>query len=414
MNFSFKNFHIKTFRFVLYVLLVIAVIALVCVLIINSLFVKRNPISADATPSPTVMQITNKVKIQLAGNVVLSNGLLETCFNNGDYDFSDCFSRVEKYIDGDIALFNMEGLIDGYGNQKNYKGAPIYNYPPQLASQLRSIGFNTALTANDQALNLSAQGVRNNIKNLSASSLLPLGTDGQELKPIVKNYNGIVVALLAYTDNLAVPLDETTAKMINKIDLDDIEQSAEKIKNDIKLVRSQGAEIVLVSLHWGKELDLKPLQSQRELAQSILEGGADIIYGTLPQPFQSLTYKSFTADSGDTKNVIVAYSLGNFLFEPTVTSGLAGCESGILNIYIERDSHNNAYISSAECVPLYVYKKESGGTQNVYVLPSREYSQCEQMPDIFASQEDWNDCKAAFSEVENVLKNVNGMEIGLS
>ena len=277
MNFSFKNFHIKTFRFVLYVLLVVAVITLVCVLIINSLFVKRNPVSTDATPSPTNMQITNKVKVQLAGNVVLSNGLLESCFNNGDYDFSDCFSRVEKYIDGDIALFNMEGLIDGYGNQKNYKGAPIYNYPPKLASQLRSIGFNTALTANDQALNLSAQGVRNNIKNLSASSLLPLGTDGRELKPIVKNYNGIVIALLAYTDNLAVPIDETTAKMINKIDLDDIEQSAEKIKNDIKLVRSQGAEIVLVSLHWGKELDLKPLQSQRELAQSILEGGADII-----------------------------------------------------------------------------------------------------------------------------------------
>ena len=117
--------------------------------------------------------------------------------------------------------------------------------------------------------------------------------------------------------------------------------------------------------------------------------------------------------------MIVAYSLGNLLSHPTVTSGQTSQESAVLNIYIERDAAGIAYISSAECIPIYIYAKalSSGGTTYSYsVLPAADYISAESKPDIFANDEDWENCKKAYDNVKKIIDKSaeNGMALGIS
>jgi poly-gamma-glutamate synthesis protein (capsule biosynthesis protein) len=66
------------------------------------------------------------------------------------------------------------------------------------------------------------------------------------------------------------------------------------------------ADIVIVSLHWGYEYELRPDPAQQRLAASMRAAGADIIAGHHPHVVQTVTL----LDGG-----VVAYSLGNFLFD---------------------------------------------------------------------------------------------------
>ena len=149
-----------------------------------------------------------------------------------------------------------------------------------------------------------------------------------------------------------------------------------------------------------------------------IKNGVDIIYGTLSHVFQPVTYKNVVDDFGESKNVIVAYSMGNFLSQPTVTGGQKTQQSAVLNIYIERDTEGKAYISSAECVPIYTYAKalDSAGSAFAYsILPATEYALAEEKPEIFLNESDWTNCKTAYEDMKSIVEtsSANGIPLGL-
>lgn len=417
-----KNYHLRYVRSYLSILLSAAILVFICVYAVI-LFVPQTPsneVRQTPVPTDTPVEVTNRVKIQLAGDIVLNNTLLSSSHDAyGAYDFKDYFSNIKDFIDGDLTVFNLEGNINAYGDGSNFAGAPAFNYPQEIAAAASDAGFNTVITANDQAANFSYAGMKNTLENLTAVGLVPVGTRQEEGTGYLKNYNGIQIGILAYTEGLAQLNSDIPEYAVTRIDTDDVETSAERIRKDIADMKQAGAEIVVLSMHWGKEMVAEPSQNQRRLADELIYSGADIIMGTLSHTLQPITYKSIVTDTGEEKNVIVAYSLGNFLSHPTVTSGQTSQESVILNIYIERDAAGTAYISSAECVPIYIYAKalSSGGTTYSYsVLPAAAYISAESKPEIFASDEDWENCKKAYDNIKKIIDKSaeNGMALGIS
>jgi poly-gamma-glutamate synthesis protein (capsule biosynthesis protein) len=67
-----------------------------------------------------------------------------------------------------------------------------------------------------------------------------------------------------------------------------------------------GAEVVVVTMHWGVEYQERPSPRQRELARLMAANGADIIIGHHPHVLQTIEYIGSTA---------VFYSLGNLFFD---------------------------------------------------------------------------------------------------
>lgn len=417
---GFKNYHFRYIKFVLYVLIVVSIVALVFVVLFKNILKDDSVPTIENIPTTTVTETpapanTNRIKIQLAGDIVLNDKFLASNRNAyGEYDFENCFSSIVPSLDGDLVLFNLEGVIDANKNGEGISGAPFYNYPKEIVEAACKAGFNVCITANDRASYFYNDGIKNNVENIRQAGLMVSGSSLEgEKNYIVSEFNGIKVAVLAYTDKFD-NYDKIDVSRIASIDFHDVEGTMDRIEEDIASARNEGAEIIIASMHWGEELASKVTDEQKELAERMLKSGVDIIYGTRPHVFQTVTFKQMPDESGERKNVIVAYSMGNFLSQPTVTTGQLTQQSGILNIYVERDTNGKAYISSAQCMPIYIYAKalDSAGTNYSYsVLPATEYALAEERPQVFLNDEDWQNCKTAYEHMKEIVENRPADEI---
>lgn len=73
----------------------------------------------------------------------------------------------------------------------------------------------------------------------------------------------------------------------------------------VKNMEARGAEIIIMSIHWGEEGVYKPNESQMQMARNAIDAGVDIVFG----------HHSHTLMPVETYNGgIIYYSLGNFSF----------------------------------------------------------------------------------------------------
>ena len=77
------------------------------------------------------------------------------------------------------------------------------------------------------------------------------------------------------------------------------------VRDGIETLRSQGADLVIVSCHWGNEGDHYPAEYQRTMAHQIIDWGADLLIGTHPHVLQGVELYN---------GKVICYSLGNFCF----------------------------------------------------------------------------------------------------
>jgi poly-gamma-glutamate synthesis protein (capsule biosynthesis protein) len=79
------------------------------------------------------------------------------------------------------------------------------------------------------------------------------------------------------------------------------------VRRDVASAR-QKADLLVISLHAGREMTLQPSSRQKGIAHAAAEAGADIIIGHHPHIVQP---------SERYRGVPILYSLGNFVFDPS-------------------------------------------------------------------------------------------------
>lgn len=70
------------------------------------------------------------------------------------------------------------------------------------------------------------------------------------------------------------------------------------------------SDLVVVSIHWGNEYQAGPSHAQEDLAQELVDAGADVVWGHHPHVLQRMEWR---ASSVDGHHALVMYSLGNLL-----------------------------------------------------------------------------------------------------
>ncbi len=98
----------------------------------------------------------------------------------------------------------------------------------------------------------------------------------------------------------------------------------------IALARQQN-DVIVVSMHWGHEYQAAPSKRQRLIADALTKAGADIIWGHHPHVLQETAWM----DTGRKHNSLVAYSLGNALFDQVVPQDTR--QSAILLVTIDKE-----------------------------------------------------------------------------
>ncbi|MFF8503939.1 CapA family protein [Streptomyces anulatus] len=258
------------------------------------------------------------------------------------YDFAPMLAGVAPVVSGaDLAFCHMETVYGEVGGP--YTGYPSFKSPPEVAAALRTTGFDSCSTASNHTLDDGADGVRRTLDALDGAGIRHAGsarTAAEAARPTIlpagPGKGAAKVAHLAYTygtNDIPVPSDRPWT--VNVTD-------ERKIIEEARAARRAGADVVVLSAHWGTEWQDEPDAEQLELARRLTasaDGGRpdiDLIIGThahVPQAYEKVNGTWVVYGMGDQiAGAMINYegvqdprgnqsSMGRFTFAPPAKSG---------------------------------------------------------------------------------------------
>lgn len=208
------------------------------------------------------------------------------------YDFRPMFAGVRSVVSrADLALCHMETV---YGADGRYTGYPTFKSPPEVAKGLAATGYDGCSTASNHSLDDGAAGILRTLNALDQAGVRHAGTartEGESREVTVLRAGPAKVAHLAYTYGVnGFPLPPGQPWAVNLID-------EVKILADARAARKAGADVVVVSLHWGTEWQDAPDDQQVTLARDLTAAriddrpAIDLILGThahVPQAYEKV------------------------------------------------------------------------------------------------------------------------------
>ncbi|MGI5479508.1 CapA family protein [Streptomyces lavendofoliae] len=254
------------------------------------------------------------------------------------YDFRPMLAGVKPVISrADLAICHMETVYGKDGGP--YTGYPSFKSPPEVATALAATGYDSCSTASNHTLDDGADGLGRTLDALDKVGVRHAGsarTAAEAARPTLLKAGGATVAHLAYTYGTnGIPLPQDRPWAVNLID-------ENKILTDARAARTAGADVVVVSLHWGTEWQTAPDRQQLDLGRGLTAaatGGRpdiDLIIGThahVPQAYEKvngtwIVYGMGDQIAGDMINHSGAFdprgnqgTIGRFTFAPPARSG---------------------------------------------------------------------------------------------
>ncbi|MGW0711283.1 CapA family protein [Streptomyces sp. NPDC002643] len=254
------------------------------------------PPSRSGQPAPSVPAASPRgFTLVASGDVLPHMSIIEQAHRDGGgaaYDFRPMLAGVKPVVSAaDLALCHMETV---YGADGNYSGYPTFKSPPEVAEGLAATGYDGCSTASNHTLDDGATGIQRTLDALDRADVRHTGsarTAQEAAATTLMRAGSAQVAHLAYTygtNGIPLPADRPWA--VNLID-------RERILTDARTARAAGADVVVVSLHWGTEWqdapDARQLSLGEQLTKAATDGRADIdlILGThahVPQAYEKV------------------------------------------------------------------------------------------------------------------------------
>jgi poly-gamma-glutamate synthesis protein (capsule biosynthesis protein) len=204
-----------------------------------------------------------------------------------------------------------------------------------------------------EGLNETAAAVRS-----AGFTVVGIQTENQQAQSaLIVNLNGVQVAFLHYTDMMS----NAGKKAIKAEDCAYAvpAYSQEAVATDIQAARGQGAQVVIVMMHWDSGSQNKPTQEQQNIAQSVSDAGADILLGAHSKVVLPIVYLTGNRPDGAKRPTLVCYSLGALLTGSRSNANIAGM---LLHLNISFDPASGMVaFDKVEYTPTYIWRyKESG------------------------------------------------------
>lgn len=253
-----------------------------------------------------IYALSSNFSIVAVGDVNFSEKLQHIGESKG-YDYF--FKNTSKFIKtADFSILNLETSVSDKGFPVSNKEFTFRSAPKALLAVKRA-GFDAVSIANNHSLDFGKTAFLDTIANLKKEGLLYAG-GGENIasafKPAEIRLKGFRVAFFAFSD--VVPAGFAAGQNAPGI------ASIKELNRGLVALREADREFdfVVVSIHWGIEMNYAPSKRQVDIARKLIDAGADAIFGHHPHVVQPIEiYKSKP----------IFYSLGNFVFSPGAEAG---------------------------------------------------------------------------------------------
>ena len=356
--------------------------------------VTTTPTTAPTTAPTTVPTEPPIVKessftLSAVGDMLMHMPVVNTGYyaNTNSYNFDSIFTYLSSYISSaDYAMGNLETTLAGLGNGYAYSGYPQFNCPDEIIDGMKTAGFDMVLTANNHSYDTRGTGLSRTLQVIRERELDYLGTKAAPEDPnfLVVERNGIRLGLACYTyEDSASPdivapngiaMDKEHAPLINTFHYDHLDLFYNELSESMAQMEEQGADAVVLLIHWGYEYQTTQHNIQSTIAQGLCDLGVDVIIGGHPHVVQPVELLTSTLD--ESQKTVCLYSmgnavsnqrLGNISYVPT-----AHTEDGVLfSVTFSRYSDGTVILENANCLPTWVNlrKNPDNGRLEYNILP---------------------------------------------
>ncbi|MCF2533784.1 CapA family protein [Yinghuangia soli] len=305
--------------------------------------------AAPAPASPAAVGGTSRFTLVATGDVLAYPSIIRQAQDDAGgrgHDFTKIFAGVSPVVSGaDVALCHMEtpyGQPDG-----PFTGYPLFKAPPQIAPALAAAGYDGCSTASNHTLDDGFSGLERTLAALDAAGIKHNGSARsaeEAAAPNILDVKGVKVAHLAWTYGTnGIPLPDGKPWAVDVVDVG-------RIVAEARAARKAGAEVVVLSMHWGSEWQRKPDADQLAWAQQLTASAdagrkdIDLILGThnhVPQPYAKVN------------GTWVVYGMGDQMANFPGQDKLAGNYSSIARFTFARGAAGGWAVEQAEFMPQY-------------------------------------------------------------
>lgn len=327
------------------------------------------------TEPPIIKEST--ATIGATGDILLHQQVIDSGYQNDRniYDYTYIFEHLAQYVGAvDYAIGNMEGTLSGNKDGYNYGGWPSFNAPDAIAEAAKNAGFDMLLTANNHAYDKGHHGFHRTQEVIGNLGLDYIGTrkEVNDKNYIVKDVNGIKIGISCYTYDTrtwndehkislnGIILSEENALLVNTFNEAYLDEFYTKLSGEMTQMKAEGAEVIMLFIHWGDEYYTTPNNAQKKIAQGLCDLGIDVIVGGHPHVMQPMEMLTSTVDPD--RKTLCLYSMGNAVSNithldksPTGEHRPYECEDGMLfTVTFAKYSDGTVIVESTDVLPYFV------------------------------------------------------------
>lgn len=281
----------------------------------------EEPAEEESPSGEPIAELT----IVSGGDILLHPSIYETARVGDDtFDFTYQYEHIEPWISGaDLAICSLEVPIAPEGTA--YSGYPTFGAPADLIPSLKEVGWDGCSTATNHTMDRGFDGVVRTNSVLEENGMgFHGGARTEEESKQAQFYDLEVegrtvtvahISATTLTNGIPIRTEQPWSWFVigelgpyDTVDVIDMAADA----------RDQGADLVVVSMHWGTEYVSEPIEEQLTIADELAASGqVDLVYGNhshVPEPIAEL-------DGGPRgEGMWVAWSMGNLISGQTIAN----------------------------------------------------------------------------------------------
>ena len=385
----------------------------------------QNSVSTSPSSSVPVSQPASKPSITklhcatigVSGDILLHNRLIKSGYNaeTNTYDYNHVFSAFSQFVSQvDYAVANMEGTLCGDNNGYDYSGYPCFNAPDAIIDAAKNAGFDMLLTANNHSFDTRTTGFFRTQEIIKDRNLDYIGTryTQEDKNYTVKNVNNINIGMINYTYNTGfdengnaslnyIPLTAEATALVNSFSYDDLTGFYGKLSAELEAMKADGAEVIMLYIHWGDEYHTEANATQKKMAQALCDMGIDVIVGNhahVPQPVELLTNTN-----DENQKTLCLYSTGNLL--SNIRRGAsypAETEDGMLfQVTFVKYSDGTVLLEEAKVTPTWVNRYSQAGKTVFEILAMDDDSNWQENGELSAETMDF--CRESYDRTMAIV-----------